>query len=1138
MSSRLRTPALLWLSLLLLTTATATPPGARVLWRIGRTDRNDAEFALAPSQWRKWSGDPVYLVGASTPRADWPYVQPGPADVWAGRKPHTFTIVFGLTAVPAPGECRFRCHLLDTQSNVPPRLRIQVNGQPYAETLPAGSSDATLNGDPSRGHPREFTVAFPARLLHRGDNNIQITTTAGSWMIYDALALETPAGARLGRARARTLIVRIRPIRALESRHGRLVQPVEVTLRRFGRAAAATIQLVPAASAPPTGPAQPVHLTLQRGLNTAEALVPAVAAPTSFRVLVTVAGRPLGAEHATMLPVRRLTLYLLPHSHTDIGYTELQSAVKQRQRQNLLDGMAAARRTADYPAGARFVWNVEVLWAVDQYLHHMNAAQRAEFVAAVKDGQVALNGMYVNELTGLCRPEELLRLFRYATRLEQQCGVKIDSAMISDVPGYTWGTVTALSQAGIRYFSVAPNWFDRIGDILVQWQNKPFYWVSPSGREKVLVWIPFKGYALSHIYHDLSAKLLDDLQADLDRVNYPYDIAYTRWAGHGDNAVPDPAICDFIKDWNAKYVWPKLAISSTSRVFHALETKYGPKLPVVRGDWTPYWEDGAGSSARETALNRNASDRLSQAEVLWAMLDRPAYPARAFDHAWRNVILYSEHTWGAAGSAWDPLSPMTKAQWAVKRGYAVDADTESRALVNEAIAAPSDQALAAAVAFDVYNANSWPRTGLVTLDAAESAGRDRVLDAQGRPVPSQRLATGKLAFLVRDVPPFGAARYTLVHGPAHHDGPAAVVRGTTLENGLLRMRLDPKSGAIVGLRARDIDANLAGPGGLNTYLYLRGDKLANLRSSGPATITVKEPGPLVASVLVTSSAPGCRHLTREVRLVAGLDHVELINTVDKERAPIAPYPGDHAFAQSGGKESVNFGFPFAIPHGDLRIDLPIGSMRPDRDQIPGGCKNWFTVGRWIDAANADYGVTCATLDTPLIEVGGITARLLGSQHNPAVWRHRVDPTATFYSWVMNNHWGTNYRAYQTGPTVFRYVLRPHGPIDPAADTRFATGFTQPLIVRPANPARPPAPPRLRLSTNQVVVETFKPSDDGRGWIIRLYGASGNDHHVRLTWSNPAPRSLWLSNTSERRVRRIRGAVDVPGWDIVTLRAER
>ena len=67
----------------------------------------------------------------------------------------------------------------------------------------------------------------------------------------------------------------------------------------------------------------------------------------------------------------------------------------------------------------------------------------------------------------------------------------------------------------------------------------------------------------------------------------------------------------------------------------------------MRGDFTPYWEDGAGSSAHETAINRNAAERLVQAETLLAMLNPAKYPAEQFADAWRNVLLYDEHTWGA-----------------------------------------------------------------------------------------------------------------------------------------------------------------------------------------------------------------------------------------------------------------------------------------------------------------------------------------------------------------------------------------------------------------------------------------------------------------------------------------------------------
>src|SRR6266496_3785133 len=158
--------------------------------------------------------------------------------------------------------------------------------------------------------------------------------------------------------------------------------------------------------------AAPASLRLTNGVNSADLLLPPVKTNTSARVTVEAGGQMIAQRDVLIRPVRPLTVYILPHSHTDIGYTEIQTAIETKQVQNLLDGIAAAKRTADYPEGSRFVWNVEVLWAADLYLRRLNGPQRAEFLEAVKKGQVALNGMYLNELTGLCRPEELVRLFR------------------------------------------------------------------------------------------------------------------------------------------------------------------------------------------------------------------------------------------------------------------------------------------------------------------------------------------------------------------------------------------------------------------------------------------------------------------------------------------------------------------------------------------------------------------------------------------------------------------------------------------------------------------------------------------------------------------------------------------------------
>jgi alpha-mannosidase len=278
-----------------------------------------------------------------------------------------------------------------------------------------------------------------------------------------------------------------------------------------------------------------------------------------------------------------------------------------------------------------------------------------------------------------------------------------------------------------------------------------------------------------------------------------------------------------------------------------------------------------------------------------------------------------------------------------------------------------------------------------------------------------------------------------------------------------------------------------------------------------------------------------------VRLAAEADWVELANVVDKKRSALNPHPTQDfltdEFAQHGGKESIQFAFPFAVADGEIRMDIPLGMMRPEADQLPGSCKNWLSVGRWIDVANPTQGVTWITLDAPLVEIGEISATMLGSQKDPAKWRKHIEPAQRFYSWVMNNHWETNYRAYQEGPVEFRYALRPHTGYNSAAASRLAIGMSEPLLVSVAN-SDPTQPPLLRVEPADVLALTLKQSDDAGALIIRLFGASGEKRNAKLIWPSPTAPKLWRSNLSEERVEAIHGEITVAAWDLITIRVDR
>jgi len=1103
--------------------AEGTEGQGEILWQIGKADNSAAEFALNVHELKQYldrfGQGAMYLVGKSDPKKDWPFIQPGPIDHWGSRRSYTFTILFGLENLAKSGTCTLTLDTVDTHSTMPPLLFVRVNEQTFKYQLPPGAGDASMSR-PANGRQYKLEIPLPANTLKKGNNSISITTETGSWIIYDQIVLRTPPGYTLAESTASTQILRLHDEPYLVRKDdGRLYQPILATVFRVGDPIEANITIDGHKSA---------RQTISPGFQTIEGLAPAVKTETSVEVQIETADKGLAKSTMILKPVKKWNVYLLHHTHLDIGYTHIQSEVLALQGQHLEEALKLAKQSADYPPGSRFKWLPEGLWGVEGYMKKASPAEKERFIEAVRKGWVGLDALFGNELTALCRPEELFELTAYARQLSEKYNLTIDSAMITDVPGYTWGLIPVLAQSGVKYLSIGPNFAHRIGYTLTTWGDIPFYWISPSGKEKVLCWMAGKGYSWFHTglnWKTVKNKLTTDrvfgYLKRLEESGYPYDMVQVRYNIGSDNGPPDPHLADIVKAWNEKYEYPKLIIATTSEMFHEFEKCYGDKLPVVRGDFTPYWEDGAGSSAQETAINRAAAERMVQAETLWALLNPEPYPQDDFYEAWRNILLYDEHTWGSWNSISDPDCDFTKGQWATKQAFAVEADKQSQELLNRAL--EGNSCLTEKVkAVQVFNTCSWPRTDLIILSGDWELAGDGVKDAQGKWIPSQKLSTGELAFLAGDVPPLGAGRFTLEVPSADKPKVKGVARaeGSKLFNDTLQVVIDEKTGAIQSLRRKGIDLNFVDNKnglGLNDYFYVQGRDPKDPKRNGPVKIRVKENGPLVASLLIESDAPGCRKLIREIRITAGLERVDIINIIDKERV----------YKQ----EAVHVGFACNVPNGVLRMQTPWAVVRPEVDQLDGACKNYFTVQRWVDISNQDVGLTWATVDAPLIEIGAITC---DARDKSVGWFKKIDPSATFYSYVMNNYWETNYKAYQEGPTTFRYSLLPHNRFDAGSAARFGTDCSQPLICVPVSPdtAVPSAP--LQIVPVDVVLTSLRPGRDGKSWIARLYNASEKTEQVDLKWNNVAAEQVWLSNPFQAKIEKMQGPLTMAPYEIVTL----
>ena len=855
------------------------------------------------------------------------------------------------------------------------------------------------------------------------------------------------------------------------------------------------------------------------------ALVPANrSAAATVPVVVTIDGETVFDGDVPAPPVRPRAIHLLPHSHVDIGYSDPQPEVERKQWKNLRDAVALGAETASYPPEARFKWNVEGLWSVESYLQQATPKERDAFAAAVRAGTIGLQANYANILTGLATPDELRRWTDGRARLRARYGIGPGlTAVHSDIPGLSWTVVPALASAGVRYFSSGPNYMpglpdggDRIGGTLTGLGDRPFWWRSPSGEEHLLFWMAGRGYSW---FHGLNAggapeggrdAILDYLRA-LTETGYPYDMVQVRYTVGGDNGPVDRALPAFVKAWNERFATPRLVIDTADAMFAEFERRHGASVPVMSGDMTPYWEDGALSTAGEEALVRASARRLRQAETL-AVLRNVRLPVADVEAAWRALILWREHTWGAADSVSQPDRPDVVAQWEYKRRFAVEADRLSRDLMaaasatgqseggapspgrargasgHEAGSAPLEGAAPPApLTVMVVNTLSWRRSGLVMLPAGLSRAGDRVL-VDDTPTASQRLQDGRLAVWLDQVPPLSSVRLRLVPGPAASPVQRAAATERALENGRVRLVVDAAGGAIDGLTWTGTPGHefSSGAPGLSRYLYVNGRDPGAAAASTGGTLTVEDDGPLVATVRIDGPAGGARSAMRRFRVVAGSDLVLAEIALDK--------------LSVRSKESGHVAFPFNVPGGVIRADQGEALVEIPRDQLPGSCRDFIGVQSAIDVSGPALGVSLVSLDAPLVEMGALTDERL---HNGRArsWREDVAPGTTLYAYLFNNYWHTNYKADQAGPLSFRFVIAPHAAFDPVALRRLSDEQDFPLLVIAGGEHDAPAVTApFALEGDPVLVSSLRWSELDEATVVRLHNPAARpaDLVVRST----------------------------------------
>ncbi len=208
-----------------------------------------------------------------------------------------------------------------------------------------------------------------------------------------------------------------------------------------------------------------------------EFAVPEFGPGTQARVTLTLDGRTTEAPFV-LAPKRKFTVYMVPHNHLDIGFTDFQPKIEELQNRNLDRLVAEMRGDPDM----RF--SPDGVWLVEQFLRTRTPAAREEFLAHVSDGRISIPAQYANLMAGGAGLETLIRSTYAGHALNRSTGRNADYANITDVPAYPWAYASVLHAAGVKYFAAGANDDRGPQPLFGRWQTRsPFWWEGPTAAE-------------------------------------------------------------------------------------------------------------------------------------------------------------------------------------------------------------------------------------------------------------------------------------------------------------------------------------------------------------------------------------------------------------------------------------------------------------------------------------------------------------------------------------------------------------------------------------------------------------------------------------------------------------------------------
>jgi alpha-mannosidase len=728
--------------------------------------------------------------------------------------------------------------------------------------------------------------------------------------------------------------------------------------------------------------------------------------------------------------------------------------------------------------------------------------------------------MWVEADCNLTGHESLARQFLLGrTFFREHFGPGAESPVLwlPDVFGYAWALPQLIKQAGLDYFfTIKLGWS--------QYNRLPYdtFWWQGLDDTRVLTHFStaseVDGQTMST--YNAPARAEDALRTWKNFQQKEIQSEVFMAFGYGDGGGgPARDMLENLRELAAFPAMPRARQRSAGDFFRDVERESGAHLPVWNGEL--YLELHRGTyttQSRNKRANRKSEFLLHDGEFLAALaaqLDPGySYPAETFNQAWRLVCLNQFHD-VIPGSSVGAVYADSQKQYAEIRRLA----TQAAESALDAIARRLDTSLL------LINPTGFVRCDLALWPAELPAGT-QLERADGQPVLTQATEGGTWLD-AGELPPYSVTRLERLVSPRPTKASAPTsgdlaVSPHLIENAYLRVELD-SDGDITRIYDKTHRRDVLPPGAVANQFQAFEDRPKDWDAwdvdifyddkrwlAEPAeSVRVLETGPLRATLAIQRRILNSPY-TQLISLAHNSLRLDVDTTIDWRERHIL----------------LKVAFPVDILSPVATYEIQWGSVqRPTHRNTSWDWARFETCAqKWVDLSEGGYGVSLLNDCKYGHDVQGNVIRL-SLLRSPTYPDPEADQGDQHFAYSLLPHVGS----WEADTLPSAYALN-----DPLLVTERQPGH---ITVGPA-PAQPPTT-FIHCDAANIVLETIKGAEDGRGVIVRFYESHRRRGEITLTagfaLGSVYQTNLLEENQAELKPQANRVTLFVKPHEIITLR---